>query len=220
MTTPTHEAGPGTPDLGPHAGAPGPGRGGRLPGRPGGQPGTGQPGGRNVSGGYPGDEPRRGGVRGGYGQEPPCRAADPRERDQPDEDTPRAGGGSGDLSDLWREPDPWAADARRGLDAWQGRAPPRERPAGPGGSVPAGRGSLSATTRRSSARAYTGDRERRDGQRYDEPGYRGGSTGRGAPRPGAGSRRDAPGPGAGLPEPGRLERPGPGGGPGTGSGAA
>ena len=68
-------------------------------------------------------------------------------------------------------------------------------------------------------RAYSGDRERRDGQRYDEPGYRGrDSTGRG----GAAARRRFPAQwsraGAGLPEPGRLERPGPGAGRGPAQG--
>ena len=156
-----------------------------------------------MSGGYPGDEPPRGGVRGGYGQEPPYRAADPRERDQPDEDTPRAGGGSGDLSDLWREPDPWAADARRGLDARQGPGSWPENGL-PGREDPYRRDEDPCPRDEEDAqrtRAYTGDRERRDGQRYDEPGYRGSSTGRGAPRPGAGSRRDAPGPAQGYQSP-------------------
>ena len=156
-----------------------------------------------MSGGYPGDEPPRGGVRGGYGQEPPYRAADPRERDQPDEDTPRAGGGSGDLSDLWREPDPWAADARRGLDARQGPGSWPENGL-PGREDPYRRDEDPCPRDEEDAqrtRAYAGDRERRDGQRYDEPGYRGGSTGRGAPRPGAGSRRDAPGPAQGYQSP-------------------
>ena len=134
-----------------------------------------------MSGGYPGDEPRRGGVQGGYGPEPPYRAADPRERDQPDEVTPPARGGSGDLSDLWREPDPWAADARRGLGTWQEQGSSPEN--GPPGREDPYRQSEDPYPHDEDAqrtRAYSGDRERRDGQRYDEPGYRGrGSTARG-----------------------------------------
>jgi len=71
-----------------------------------------------VNGGSSGDEPRRGGVRGGYGRDPRYQPPGPGERNEPDEDG-TAGSGSGDLSDLWSEPDPWAADARRGLEAWQ-----------------------------------------------------------------------------------------------------
>jgi len=70
-----------------------------------------------VNGGPSGDEPRGGGVRGGYDRDPRYQPPGPRERDEPDEDG-STGHGSGDLSDLWREPDPWAADARRGRAAW------------------------------------------------------------------------------------------------------
>ena len=70
-----------------------------------------------MNGGPSGDEPHRGGVRGGYGRDPRYRPPGPRERDEPDEDG-STGHGSGDLSDLWREPDPWAADTRRGREAW------------------------------------------------------------------------------------------------------
>ncbi len=71
-----------------------------------------------MTGGSSGDEPHRGGVGGGYGRDPRYQPPGPGERDDPGEDG-TAGYGSGDLSDLWREPDPWVADARRGLEAWQ-----------------------------------------------------------------------------------------------------
>ena len=76
-----------------------------------------------MTGGSSGDEPGRGGVSGGYGRDPRYPPPVPGERDDPGEDG-IAGHGPGNLSDLWREADPWAADARRGLEAWQdGDAP-------------------------------------------------------------------------------------------------
>ena len=152
-----------------------------------------------MSDGYRGDEPRRGGIRGGYGQEPRYRGADPREGDQPDEDGAPTGSGSGDLSDLWREPDPWAADARRGLGAWQepGSRPENGAVYPPGREDPYRRAAdpYPRDEDAQQTRAYSGDRERRDDQPYDRPSYRGpDGTGRGGPRPGAGSRRNDPGP--------------------------
>ena len=76
-----------------------------------------------MSSGYHGDEPRRGGVSGGYGRGPRYEPADPGAGHEPDGDTASS---PGDLSDLWREPDPWAAEARRGLEAWQEPDPWRE----------------------------------------------------------------------------------------------
>jgi len=73
-----------------------------------------------VSGGYRDDEPRHGGVRGGYGGDPGHRRPDFSELTEPDEGSGAAGRGSDDLSDLWREPDPWAADDRRGGPGGQG----------------------------------------------------------------------------------------------------
>jgi murein biosynthesis integral membrane protein MurJ len=152
-----------------------------------------------MSGGYRGDEPRRGGISGGYGQEPRYRGADPRESDQPDGDGAPTGGGSGDLSDLWREPDPWAADARRGLGEWQepGSRPENGTVYPPGREDPYRRAAdpYPRDEDAEQTRAYSGDRERRDDQRPDRPSYRGtGGTGRGGPRSGAGSRRTDPGP--------------------------
>ena len=130
-----------------------------------------------MSEGYGGDEPRRGGIRGGYGQEPRYRGADPREGDQPDEDGAPTGSGSGDLSDLWREPDPWAADARRGLDAWQepGSRPENGAVYPPGREDPYRRAAdpYPRDEDAQQTRAYSGDRERRDDQPYDRPSYRG-----------------------------------------------
>ncbi len=77
-----------------------------------------------MTGGSSGDDPRRGGVRGGYGRDPRYQPPGPGERNNPGEDG-NVRNGSGDLSDLWREPDPWAADARRGLEAWQDSDEPR-----------------------------------------------------------------------------------------------
>ena len=77
-----------------------------------------------MTGGPSGDEPRRGAVRGGYGRDPRYQPPGPGERNDPGQDG-TARYGSGDLSDLWREPDPWAADARRGLEAWQDGDEPR-----------------------------------------------------------------------------------------------
>jgi len=76
-----------------------------------------------VSSGYHDDEPRRGGVSGGYGRGPRYEPADPGAGSEPDGDTASS---PGDLSDLWREPDPWAAEARRGLEARQEPGPWRE----------------------------------------------------------------------------------------------
>ena len=77
-----------------------------------------------MTGGSSGDDPRRAGVRGGYGRDPRYQPPGPGERNNPGEDG-NVRNGSGDLSDLWREPDPWAADARRGLEAWQDSDEPR-----------------------------------------------------------------------------------------------
>ncbi len=77
-----------------------------------------------MTGGSSDDEPRRGGIRGRYGRDPRHQPSGPGERNDPGEDG-TARYGSGDLSDLWREPDPWAADARRGLEAWQDSDEPR-----------------------------------------------------------------------------------------------
>ena len=77
-----------------------------------------------MNGGSSRDEPRRGGVRGRYDPDPRRQPSGPGEGGEPDADG-AAGPDSADLSDLWREPDPWAADERRGLDAWQDGDQPR-----------------------------------------------------------------------------------------------
>ena len=148
--------------------------------------------------GYRGEEPRHGGIRGGYGQDPRHRRPGFGEPDEPEEDPGAAAGrGTDDLSDLWREPDPWAADDRRGASrwpepgpagpwpdpgSWPGNGPGPDDPYRPGEStrradpaVPYG-----ATGDAQSARAHAGDRDRRDGGRH-APGA--------GPRPGNGSRR-------------------------------
>ena len=153
-----------------------------------------------MNGGSSRDEPRRGGVRGRYDPDPRYRPPGPGEGGEPDADG-AAGPDSADLSDLWREPDPWAADARRGLEAWQDGDRPR----------------------------YSDRPEHGDRRGYGEqpgyadqpgPGYGGRENGGGdgrdddprRTRPAAGSARRIPG--AALPEPGHLERPGPGARPG------
>jgi putative peptidoglycan lipid II flippase len=152
-----------------------------------------------MSDGHRDNQPRRGGIRGGYGQEPRYRGADPREGDQPDKGGAPAGSGSGDLSDLWREPDPWAADARRGLGGWQepGARPENGAVYPPGREDPYRRAAdpYPRDEDAQQTRAYSGDRERRDDQPYDRPSYHGlESTGRGGSRPGAGSGRNDPAP--------------------------
>ncbi len=89
-----------------------------------------------MSSGYHGDEPRRGGVSGGYGRGPRYEPDGPSKGHEPDGDTASS---PGDLSDLWREPDPWAAEARRGLEAWQEPGPWRQD-ARPGHDDPYRRG--------------------------------------------------------------------------------
>jgi murein biosynthesis integral membrane protein MurJ len=135
-----------------------------------------------VSGGSSGDVPRRGGVRGGHGRDSRYQPPGPGGRNEPDEDGTAARPGSGDLSDLWREPDPWAADARRGLEAWQDGDQP-----GHGDQPP-----------------YSDQQGNRDQPRYsdwpgygDQPGYpdgrgQAGRAGYG-PGPGHGGREDAGG---------------------------
>jgi putative peptidoglycan lipid II flippase len=117
-----------------------------------------------VSSGYHGDEPRRGGVSGGYGRGPRYEPASPGEEHEPDGDT---ASGPGDLSDLWREPDPWAAEARRGLEAWQEPAPWRED-ARPGPEDSHHRGDDRYRPRGDDAQrtgGYRGDQARRDDRR-------------------------------------------------------
>ena len=121
-----------------------------------------------MSSGYHGDEPRRGGVRGGYGRGPRYEPDGPSEGHEPDGDPASS---PGDLSDLWREPDPWAAEARRGLEAWQEPGPWRED-ARPGHEDPYRRGDDPYRPRADDAQrtgGYRGDRTPRDDQRgYDQ----------------------------------------------------
>ena len=178
-----------------------------------------------MTGGSSGDEPRRGGVRGGYGRDPRYQPPGPGERNDPGEDG-TAGYGSGDLSDLWREPDPWAADARRGLEAWQdGDEPryanePRYRDEPGYGDQPRYRDQ----PRSRDERRYADGRGHGDRDGYGPgPGYGGRESTSGAGRGGrdddpwpGGPRRPRAGPGgrggptAGgdLPEPGHLAWPG------------
>ena len=95
-----------------------------------------------MSGGYRDDEPRHGGVRGGYGPDPRHRRPDFSEPDEPDETPGAPRHGRGDLSDLWREPDPWAADDQREASPWPapGPASPWQRPQSPPGNGRPGQG--------------------------------------------------------------------------------
>ena len=192
-----------------------------------------------MTGGSSGDKPRRGGVRGGYGRDPRYQPPGPGERNDPGEDR-TARYGSGDLSDLWREPDAWAADARRGLEAWQDSDEPsypnepgykdepgyRDRPrpeetyqspvtwsGRDGGSRPARREPDAPTERRRNPRAWHGPAEQpREQERSPRTGNQ--------PRPPGGQDawRQAPPPagpprrpaGPATPPPGRAES-GPGG---------
>ena len=140
-----------------------------------------------MSSGYDGDEPRRGGVSGGYGQGPRYEPDGPGEGHEPDGDTASS---PGDLSDLWREPDPWAAEARRGLEAWQEPGPWRED-ARPGHEDPYRRGDDPYRPRGDDAQrtaGYRGDRTRPDdrrgyGQAYDSDGAWRDDSRRGGPVP-------------------------------------
>ena len=152
-----------------------------------------------MSEGYGGDEPRRGGVRGGYGQEPGYRGADPREGDQPGEDgAPRV-----------------AAPA---ISATCGASPTPGRPM-PGAAWTHGRnrahGRRTGPFTRRAARIRTGGKQipiratRTLSRPGPTPGTVNGTTispmtgpvtaarqrrPGGGPRPGAGSRRNDPGP--------------------------
>jgi len=125
-----------------------------------------------VSSGRHGDEPRRGGVSGGHGRDPRYEPADPGAGHEPDGGTASS---PGDLSDLWREPDPWAAEARRGLEAWQEPGPWRED-ARPGHEDPYRRDDDPYRPRGDDVQrtgGYRGDRTGRDDRRGYGQGYDG-----------------------------------------------
>ena len=147
-----------------------------------------------MTGGSSGDEPRRGRVRGGYGRDPRYQPPGPGGRNDPGEDG-TARYSSGDLSDLWREPDPWAADARRGLEAGRDSDEPRypierrnrDEP-GPGDQP-----RYRDQPRSRDERSYADGRGRSDRDGYGPgPGYGGRESTSGA---GRGGRDDDPWPG-------------------------
>ena len=139
-----------------------------------------------MSGGSPGDEPRPGGTRGGYGPDPRYQPPGPVARDEPDEDGP--GHGSADLSDLWHEPGPLAPGARRGFEAgpdrgqpgYSGRPQPDDRNAYPADRDRGGQPSYLTEPGRGAGRSYAPRENEGGGGQGDDP-WRPGPAGPGAP---------------------------------------